>query len=253
MNRITRLGLSTLVVVLSFSERSSAQDLFEITAPSLFQNGCIGPSPCDCPAIALGDVSGSFALQPIAPSLGPIFEFSVVNFVGQIDNGTTTTPISGSGMMTVDVIADVQNWTLNLDVGGVPRLFESLQNAPLLAPWYPGPIIFEVFSLDAGCDYDGLAITAVRAQPFDRGDCNVDGTFDISDPVYHLTWLFSSGPPLSCQDGCDANDDATLNIADAIVMLARLFGGGPLLPAPHNVCGADPSVDTLSCVASACP
>lgn len=68
-----------------------------------------------------------------------------------------------------------------------------------------------------------------------NGDCNADGTRDISDAIYLLTWLFSGGPapvPSTCTVGIpirengDANGDGSRDISDAVHLLSWLFGGG---------------------------
>ncbi|NCG12240.1 MAG: hypothetical protein GWP38_02720 [Planctomycetia bacterium] len=84
---------------------------------------------------------------------------------------------------------------------------------------------------------------------FQRGDTNLDGSRDISDPVNILQLLFNS-TPVSCQDAADANDDGNLDIADAVAALSFLFGGGTL-PEPIN-CGEDPTTDGLDCTVG-CP
>ena len=71
------------------------------------------------------------------------------------------------------------------------------------------------------------------------GDCNQDGSLDISDPICLLAHLFLIvGEPLPCgvDDGGDAqasrelidvNGDGRVNLADAVAMLAFLFRGAP--------------------------
>jgi hypothetical protein len=88
-----------------------------------------------------------------------------------------------------------------------------------------------------------------EGQKFVRGDCNVDTSFNIADAVAVLSYLFPSGPPITllCDDACDSNDDGLLNIADAVATLNALFAGGPLPPAPHPLCGLDPTADSLGC------
>jgi hypothetical protein len=85
---------------------------------------------------------------------------------------------------------------------------------------------------------------------FQRGDCNSDGQFDISDPITSLAHVFNEGQlsmPITCLDACDANDDGELDISDAIRKLARLFSDSPPLPDPFMACGMDGTADTLSC------
>lgn len=91
--------------------------------------------------------------------------------------------------------------------------------------------------------------------PFSRGDCNSDGSFDLSDPVSLLFALFGGAGAPSCPDACDMDDGGALDIADAIFALEHLFGGGPPPAAPFPGCGPDPVPDALDpCAGSAfCP
>jgi len=88
---------------------------------------------------------------------------------------------------------------------------------------------------------------------FNRGDTNQDGGFDIADAIFLLNFLFNNGS-VSCVVACDANDDNGVDIADAVYCLIALFGNGALPPAPHGVCGEDPTPGALSCIDfSNCP
>ena len=90
--------------------------------------------------------------------------------------------------------------------------------------------------------------------PFRRGDVNVDGRVDISDPLALLLHLFALGYELDCRKSADSNDSGDLDLADAVYTLGYLFGGGPGLPAPGLVCGTDPTDDGLSCASyDSCP
>ncbi len=92
---------------------------------------------------------------------------------------------------------------------------------------------------------------------FRRGDVNIDGGFDISDPVSALAVLFTIGTPTPlCIDAADINDDGGFDISDAVYALAALFTiGSPAPPAPGAItCGEDLTADTLECVEyAACP
>ncbi|MFH2055964.1 MAG: dockerin type I repeat-containing protein [bacterium] len=64
----------------------------------------------------------------------------------------------------------------------------------------------------------------------DCGDANSDGIKNITDAVFLINYIFSSGPeptPL-CQG--DANGDTIANITDAVYVIAYIFSSGP---APH--------------------
>lgn len=90
---------------------------------------------------------------------------------------------------------------------------------------------------------------------FIRGDCNVDGSFNVADAVNLLGLLFGGGNTTTCEDACDGNDDGSRDIGDAVYMLGNLFSMGDPPPAPHPGCGVDPTMDLLGCVAgpAACP
>ncbi|MGB5139596.1 MAG: S8 family serine peptidase, partial [Candidatus Zixiibacteriota bacterium] len=63
-----------------------------------------------------------------------------------------------------------------------------------------------------------------------RGDANVDGIINISDPVYLINYIFSSGlQPPQLYDG-DADANAIINISDAVYLIAYIFAGGPPPP-----------------------
>lgn len=68
----------------------------------------------------------------------------------------------------------------------------------------------------------------------DCGDANSDGTIDISDCVFLLAYIFSSGTaPGFCNYPLgmgDANGDGTADISDVVYLITMIFTFGP---APH--------------------
>ncbi len=89
---------------------------------------------------------------------------------------------------------------------------------------------------------------------FIRGDANVTGDVDISDPIRILSKLFSGIGAIPCTDAADADDNGMLNIGDAIWLLSFSFTGGAPMPAPFPACGVDPTADSLGCEAfGPCP
>lgn len=85
---------------------------------------------------------------------------------------------------------------------------------------------------------------------FIRGDCNQDGSLDISDPVQTLVDLFlpKDGKRLICEDACDTNDDGIVEIVDPVITLGYLFLGQGGIPAPGAMdCGEDPTNDEIGC------
>lgn len=69
-----------------------------------------------------------------------------------------------------------------------------------------------------------------------RGDCNLDGSFDVGDVITLVTHLFSSGPTPDCRASCDFNGDESLDVGDAIYAAAYLFGSGSPPPEPFVNC-----------------
>ncbi|MGE3166088.1 MAG: hypothetical protein AB7O52_14370 [Planctomycetota bacterium] len=121
---------------------------------------------------------------------------------------------------------------------------------------------------------------------FRRGDCNADGSVNITDAVRLLGVLFPpagcipdtdgipDGPPecpiATCRDACDANDDGSVNITDAVFLLGVLFPPAgcipdtdgipdgppecPIFSPPAPGCGPDPTPDNVDCVTyPSCP
>jgi len=85
---------------------------------------------------------------------------------------------------------------------------------------------------------------------FQRGDVNLDGATQISDPIVILGYLFGGDPKsLSCMKSADANDSGGVDLADAVWLLSYLFADGPAPPQPFPGCGTDPTPDGLGCAA----
>lgn len=257
---LAALSLALLAVALVPSPLAAQGTVYTLQAESWYVSGCTGPSPCACPVMMLGTLSGSFRLVPLLPPLGPIFEYTVVDFsvvVASISGVPMT--VEGGGLYVLDLASNTQTLTLDVLVDGVPATFTSIGAVDLIAP-FPGQVQIDVFSPVAPpCVYDGMSMTAsssVVVQEFTRGDTNEDAALDISDAVNALAVLFPAPtpPPLSCLDAADANDDGDFNIADPIAVLTTLFGGGSPLPPPYPGCGVDPTGDALDCASySPCP
>ena len=108
-------------------------------------------------------------------------------------------------------------------------------------------VLYESHGVKVARSVAYLPLTGGPQQPFVRGDFNRDASFDISDPVAILGYLFAGTPDARCLDAGDANDDGKLNIADAIHSLGHLFAGGAAPPAPFPESGRDPTADELAC------
>ena len=65
------------------------------------------------------------------------------------------------------------------------------------------------------------------AAPYVHGDANHDGTIDISDVVYLISYIFSGGPEPSPTAAGDSDCSGTIDISDAVYMISYIFSGGP--------------------------
>jgi len=94
-----------------------------------------------------------------------------------------------------------------------------------------------------------FAVFPVGEEPFRRGDPNADGTVDMADAIFTLSYLFGAGPEPTCMDAADTNDDGTVDIGDPIALIQHLFGSEMDLAAPVGKCGVDPTpLEGLSCL-----
>jgi len=82
---------------------------------------------------------------------------------------------------------------------------------------------------------------------FVRGDANDDGSIDISDAIWIASELFDGFGLGGCHAASDASDDGSVDISDAVTVVQRLFEGAPPLAPPYPDCGADETLDGLSC------
>ena len=64
----------------------------------------------------------------------------------------------------------------------------------------------------------------------ERGECNCDGSLDITDPIGKLGFLFLGNDPCCCDSAADSNVDGNLDISDPLKDLASLFLTGVPLP-----------------------
>ena len=92
------------------------------------------------------------------------------------------------------------------------------------------------------------------AVQFLRGDANADGSFDVSDVVTSLDFIFE-GDDVYCVQALDSNDDesvtridrAILGLTVTVIRHAALFAGGAEPAPPGAVCGLDETSGTLGC------
>ncbi|MGA1779485.1 MAG: dockerin type I repeat-containing protein [Planctomycetota bacterium] len=88
-------------------------------------------------------------------------------------------------------------------------------------------------------------ITFVSPPSFRRGDSNFDGTVNLADAIYLLTYLFSGGPSPQCFDVADVNDDGGLDVSDGVALLGYLFIDTTPPQHPFPGCGVDTTPSPL--------
>ena len=94
---------------------------------------------------------------------------------------------------------------------------------------------------------------SAAAVDFSRGDANSDGTLNIADVIFMISYLFQGGPAPECLGAADVNDDGAIDIGDPIRLLSQSFHGF-FADLPPQFCGADPTPDNLDCPSFApCP
>ncbi|MEM7231860.1 MAG: endonuclease/exonuclease/phosphatase family protein [Planctomycetota bacterium] len=111
---------------------------------------------------------------------------------------------------------------------------------------------FELQLVAGGSPLDATRIDRVVSiellPAFRRGDSNVDGRRSITDAVQIFGYLFRGVPQeLACNDASDSDDSGSIDVTDGIAILQYLFVSGSPHPDPFDVCGADPTPDTLDC------
>lgn len=110
--------------------------------------------------------------------------------------------------------------------------------------------------LDVGSSvrFDAAELGVAGSAGFIRGNSNLDGTVNITDPIFTLNYLFLGTSTVTCLDAADANDDGQVNITDPIYVLGYLFLGSDPIPSPFPTCGLDPGPeDGLGCAPCSCP
>jgi hypothetical protein len=218
-----------------------------LTPESSFTSGCF--PPCLCPIQIVEGMGGTLTFR-LADS-DPLFTNYDVAAAFTVP-GEPPRSLQGSGRYRVGgEVLIVQELDLDLSTNGGP--VESFHSGPVPgAGDFPAGLEITVSIGTREC-FDTVLDIRARAKPggFVRGECNADGSLDISDPVSSLFFLFGGGAEPSCLDACDANDDGSVNISDAVWTLNHLFLGGDSPPPPAGACGEDPTADGLACGAYA--
>ena len=77
-------------------------------------------------------------------------------------------------------------------------------------------------------DFSTLAMTTLRLRPITTsGDADGNGIITISDAVYIINYIFSSGPAPQPPLAADADCNGIITISDAVYLTNYIFSGGP--------------------------
>jgi hypothetical protein len=63
-------------------------------------------------------------------------------------------------------------------------------------------------------------------QAFICGDANGDGTVNVGDVVFLVSYVFKGGAPPNPVCVGDANGDGSTNVGDAVYLISYIFKGG---------------------------
>lgn len=58
------------------------------------------------------------------------------------------------------------------------------------------------------------------------GDANNDGTVNVGDPIFLISYIFKAGPPPVNPDMADVNNDSDINVGDAVYLINFAFRSG---------------------------
>ncbi|MEM7165415.1 MAG: hypothetical protein AAF581_08125 [Planctomycetota bacterium] len=200
---------------------------------------------------ASGSTTGAATLGTVLVPTHP-----VMSGIGTIDGGTSSFRPTVSAVTTGStIIAQWSDGRILVAEGANPRRIDLGMYPPSSdcsgSFWNPAS--------DGALLMANALLQTINTTPPEmliRGECNNDGSFNLTDAVFLLTYLFPVGPPvtLSCVDACDANDDGSLNLPDAIALLNALFGQPPVPIAGPSTCGEDLTPDSFDCASlTACP
>ncbi|MFH2056835.1 MAG: dockerin type I repeat-containing protein, partial [bacterium] len=159
--------------------------------------------------IGIENSTGTDGLQ-VANNQAYMHDALAVNFLGALPWWLTVDPMGGS-----------------VEAGESDTVTVSMDAAELVDSTYTGGLLvttndpdYQVFSIP-------VTFHAGVGEPILTGDANGDEIVNITDAVYLIDYIFSSGPgpdPMACGD---CNCDDVVNITDATYLIAYIFSDGP--------------------------
>lgn len=213
--------------------------------------------PCLCPIAYAGDLQGTLTLDFVSfDGTHNVYDVTLVNWEVVNLAGTISQVITGTGTYRrPPVVPGDEELTLDVILDGQPHVLTS----GLVATTTPlTDISIAVAENGFYCFDNVLTISATQvtvspATQFVRGDCNENGSLDLSDAVAGLGILFAGAAPPDCIDSCDCNADGAHNLGDPVFALSYMFSAGAVMPPPFPTCGTSPTPMMGCSTFAACP
>ena len=165
-----------------------------------------------------------FFTNALDGQLGFADDFStVINFALVVHSGDFNGTVA---------VGDAFQGLLGPSPSGKDNLYDHVDDD--LSPYVftsPNGIYFQSDNFGTGdCIAHTVAAVSIAVDGCDclPGDASNDGSIDIGDPVYLISYIFGGGSAPSPYPTCsgDANCDCGVDIGDAVYLIAYIFSGG---------------------------
>ncbi|MGB5137333.1 MAG: agmatine deiminase family protein, partial [Candidatus Zixiibacteriota bacterium] len=178
--------------------------------------------------IKAADDSGKVATDPY---IGEPWAFTFnVNSVPSIASPDSFLIRAGSAFSYYPVVTDPDDLSHTITYANLPGwLTESNDTLSGTSPNAVFSVNFDVAAADAFTS----STQTVTVASYLCGDSDGNGLVNISDAVYHITYIFAGGPAPSPLDAGDVDCNDLITISDAVYVIAYIFSGGP---APCSAC-----------------
>lgn len=208
--------------------------------------GCL--DLCRCAIREVPDLVGTFTLE--YAEVGATFSRFEVRDIDWTLGTDETYRATGSGIYEtrIDDRGISQRFELELKINDRPP--QAFVSESVIRSERGDRIVASIRPAEQVCRGEVYRIVARQVEgisplSFVRGDCNADGSGDLSDAVGILLRLFRGNAEAPCVAACDLNGDERLDISDAISQLQFLFLGGQAPVQPFPECG--PRDSLLGC------
>jgi len=74
---------------------------------------------------------------------------------------------------------------------------------------------------------EDTSTVVIKVVSFICGDANADKAVNVSDAVYIINYIFTSGPPPKPLAAADVNGSGSVNVSDAVYLINYIFTSGP--------------------------